>query len=193
MKGRAFESSGENSSVMAAIGSLGVMLTKLYTEAMFFRREQPKKLSFREHVDLLRKAGFNTQELPNGRVKITKHGVAGIIGDTDAHQPEIERAGILIGDEIATLLSRGYQMFLETPSGHRAPARADQLTNLHEFEADVKDALGLMDLYNTSLGTTSRKHMYDRVFRRDTGDQPKPWEKKDNRFVPPDTKGSYRT
>lgn len=160
---------------------------------MFFRRERPKVLNFQERLDLLRQAGFATQQLPDGRVKIAKHGVGAIVGETGESQTEIERAGILVGEQIATLLNRGYQMFLETPGGHRFPARADQLKNLHEFEADLKDALGLLDLYNTSLGTTSRKHMYDRVYRRDTGEQPKPWEKKDNRIVPPDTKGSYRT
>jgi hypothetical protein len=84
-------------------------------------------------------------------------------------------------------------MFLETPGGTRIPATAEQLKALHAFEADVKDALGLIDLYNTSLGTTSRKHMYDRVYKRDIGEQPQPWVRRDNRFVPPDTKGSYRT
>ncbi|MCU1293244.1 MAG: hypothetical protein JWP08_2094, partial [Bryobacterales bacterium] len=65
---------------------------------------------------------------------------------------------------------------------------AEQLRQLHEFEEDVKDAFGLTDLYNTSLGTTSRKHMYDRVYKRDLGEQPKPWEKKDHRIVAPHTK-----
>jgi hypothetical protein len=32
--------------------------------------------------------------------------------------------------------------------------------------------------------------MYDRVTKRDTGKQPKPWEKKQTRFVAPETKGS---
>jgi hypothetical protein len=173
-------------------GQLGCHLSKLYTEAMIFRRERPRVLSFSERLDLLRETGFATESLPDGRVRITKHGVGAIIGDTNLQHPEIERAGVLIGSEIATLLNRGYQMFLETPSGKRVPALADQLKALHEFESDVKDALGLVDLYNTSLGTTSRKHIYDRVFQRDTGDQPKPWEGKNNRFVPPDTKGSYR-
>jgi len=61
------------------------------------------------------------------------------------------------------LLNRGYQMFIETPSGKRLPAIADQLNALHEFEDDVKEALDLVNLYNTSLGTTSRKHNYDRL------------------------------
>jgi hypothetical protein len=80
-----------------------------------------------------------------------------------------------VGTEIATLLSGGYQMFLETPSGRRLPATAKQLKALHEFEEDVKEALGLESFYNTSLGTISRKHMYDRVKGRDQGIH-KPWQ-----------------
>ena len=160
---------------------------------MFFRRARPKISTFAEHVDVLKQAGFTTEELPDGRVRLSKHGVGAIIGDEGKNQLGIEKAGVLIDSEVATLLNAGYQMFLETPGGTRIPATADQLKALHAFEADVKDALGLIDLYNTSLGTTSRKHMYDRVHKRDIGEQPRPWVRKDNRFVPPDTKGSYRT
>jgi len=157
---------------------------------MFFRREQPKIPTFSERVELLKRAGFNTETQPDGRVKITKRGVAAIVGDEGKNQPGIEKAGVLVGSEIATLLFAGYQMFLETPSGRRIPATAPQLKALHEFEDDVKDALGLVNLYNTSLGTTTPKHLYDRVYKRDAGQQPKPWAKKEHRIVPPDTKGS---
>jgi hypothetical protein len=160
---------------------------------MFFRRQRPKIPNFAERVELLKQAGFTAENLPDGRVKVSKHGVAAIIGDERRNQPDIEKAGILIGSEIATLLNAGYQMFLETPSGRRLPATAEQLKSLHAFEADLKEALDLVDLYNTSLGTTSRKHMYDRVYKRDTGEQPMPWLRKDNRFSTPDTKGSYRS
>lgn len=136
---------------------------------MFFRREKPKIPTFQERVDLLRKAGFAAQSLPDGRFRMTKHGVAAVIGDEGRNHPDIEKAGILVGDEIATLLSGGYQMFLEAPSGRRLPATAKELRALHEFEEDVKEALGLESLYNTSLGTTSRKHMYDRLKGRDQG------------------------
>jgi hypothetical protein len=155
---------------------------------MFFRRDRPKIPTFQERIDLLRNAGFGIQNQPDGRVKITKHGVGAIVGDEGRNQPDIEKAGVLIGSEVATLLSRGYQMFLETPSGKRLPAQAEQLKALHEFEDDVKEALGLVNLYNTSLGTTTPKHMYDRVFQRDTGKQPKPWARKQHRITPPNTK-----
>ena len=157
---------------------------------MFFRRERPRIPSFAERLELLKKAGFGAENQPDGRVKIVKHGIGAFIGDEGKNQPEIEKAGVLVGSEICTLLSAGYQMFLESPSGKRFPATAEQLKALHQFEDDVKDALGLVNLYNTSLGTTTPKHMYDRVYKRDTGQQPKPWEKKEHRIVPPDTKGS---
>src|ERR1700761_351390 len=156
---------------------------------MFFR-PRLKIPTFSERVALLKNAGFLTDNLTDGRVKITKKGVGAIVGDEGKNQPRMERAGILVGSEIATLLNGGYQMFLETTSGRRFPATADPLKALHEFEEDVRAALGMVDLYNTSLGTTSPKHMYDRVFQRDAGRQPKPWEKKEHRIVPPDTKGS---
>ncbi len=149
-----------------------------YTERMFFRTAKVKVPTFQERVDLLKQAGFGAENLPDGRVKIIKHGVAAVIGDAGKNQPEIDKAGIVVGNEIAVLLSGGYQMFLETPSGKRLPATATELKALHSFEEDVKEALGLVSLYNTSLGTTSAKHMYDRVTKRDFGQQPKPWEKK---------------
>lgn len=161
-----------------------------YTEGMFFRRQRPKTPTFAERVELLKQAEFSTETLPDGRVKIVKNGVAAMVGDEGKNQPQFERAGLLVGSDIATLLNRGYQMFLETPDGRRIPATATELKALHEFEEDVRAALGMVDLYNTALGTTSPKHEYDRVFKRDTGHQPKPWEAREHRVVPPDTKGS---
>jgi len=157
---------------------------------MFFRRERPKIPTFSERVELLRKAGFTTERLRDGCVEVAKGGVAAVIGDEKQGQPAIEQAGLVVGDEIGVLVNHGYQMFLETPSGKRVPAMAEQLKALHEFEDDVKEALDLVNLYNTSLGTTSRSHMYDRVNKRDSGQQPKPWEKKAHEIVPPATKDS---
>jgi hypothetical protein len=146
---------------------------------MFFRRNLPKETLFSERIDRLRTAGFTLETLADGRVKAVKHGVAAIIGDEGANQPDIERAGIVAGNEIATLLSGGYQMFLVTPSGKKMAAQADQLKALHQFEDDAKEALGVTNLYNTSLGTVSRSHAYDRVegYSKPT---PRPWDKRAN-------------
>ena len=175
---------------MAAIGILGSSTMRFYTKAMFFRRKTPKVTTFQDRVDILTKAGFATIARPDGRILISKGGIGAVIGDEGQGHPGIEKAGVLMGSEVATLLNRGYQMFLETPGGKRVPAMAEQLRALHQFEDDVKDALDLTNLYNTSLGTTSSSHMYDRVNKRDTGQQPKPWEKKDHRIKGPETKDS---
>jgi hypothetical protein len=153
---------------------------------MFFRRERPKPVTFNDRIELLKKAGFATAPMSDGRILVSKHGVGAVIGDEEKGQTGIERAGILIGSQIAVILNAGYQMFLQTPDGKRYPATADQLHALHEFEDDVKEALNLTNLYNTSLGTTSRLHLYDRVQARDLARQPKPWEKKDNRYKVPE-------
>ncbi len=116
---------------------------------MFFRRERPRIPAFAERVDLLSRAGFATSKLPDGRVKVIKQDIAAIVGDEGKGQISIERAGLLVGDEVGVLLSGGYKMFFETPSGKRVPAMAEQLRALHQFEDDVKDALGLTNLYNT--------------------------------------------
>ena len=159
---------------------------------MFFRKDRPKIPSFSERVDLLRQAGFATENLADGRVRITKRGIGAVIGDEGKNQPQIESAGILVGGDIAVLVAGGYQEFIELPNGRRLPATSEQLKALHDFEEDVKEALGLFSLYNTSLGTTSRKHIYDRVYKRDSGRQPRPWEKKENRAVAPETKASLQ-
>jgi hypothetical protein len=130
---------------------------------MSFRRPRPHIPSFSERVERLKQAGFSAENLSDGRVRIAKHGIAAVIDDQ-----AMEKAGVLLGGEIGVLLNRGYQMFLETPSGKRFPATADQLKALHEFEDDVKEALDLVNLYNTSLGTTSRKHNYDRLVKQRT-------------------------
>jgi hypothetical protein len=145
---------------------------------MFFRREVIKLPTFSERIDKLKKAAFTVETTADGRAKIIKHGVAAVIGDEGKGHAMIEKSGVLMNGELATLLSGGYQMFLITPSGKRYPAQAEQLKALHEFEMDVKEALDLTDLYNTSLGTTSRNHVYDRVANRENGGQTKPWMKK---------------
>lgn len=145
---------------------------------MFFRREVVKVPTFSERVDALKKAGFKVETAADGRAKVSKHGVAVLIGDEGKGQTSIEKSGVVINGEICTLLSTGYQMFLASPSGKRYPAQAEQLKALHEFEMDIKDALGLVDLYNTSLGTTTRNHVYDRVKDREVNRHPRPWDTK---------------
>jgi hypothetical protein len=128
---------------------------------MLFRRHQVKAQTFEERLEALRAAGFDTAPEPDGRVRVSRDGCAARIDSG----PRIERAGWLVGGEIAALIDGGYQKFWRTSSGS-VPARAEQLKALHEFEEDLREGLGLESYYNTSLGTINDLHNYDRLAGR---------------------------
>lgn len=144
---------------------------------MFFRREKAKVVSFEEYVRKLEDAGFAIKRQGSGVRAIRGYCAADLRSGTSG-EPEITRRGILLGDEIAVLVSRGFQMTLETDSGKTAAAQAPQLKALHAFQEDLRETLGLESYYNQSLGTVSTRHQYDRVEERDNPHTPKPWEKK---------------
>jgi hypothetical protein len=143
---------------------------------MFFRRQKPKVDTFNERIEHLKPYGIAVQN-EGGRVKASRNGIAAMITDVAADRPHIDRAGLLIANEIGALVNGGYQQYWLAPGGKRVPAQAAQLKELHEFEEDLKESLGLSSLYNTSLGTISALHLYDRVEERDdTVHPPKPWQ-----------------
>ena len=88
----------------------------------------------------------------------------------------VERAGLLMGDEVGALVDGGFQKFFQTPGGKRQPALASQLKALHDFEEDLREALGQESLYNEALGTVSTYYLYDRVKGRDQGVPKRAWE-----------------
>jgi hypothetical protein len=128
---------------------------------MWFRKRQPKVTTFEERLEALRASGFETLPEPGGRVKVSRAGCAAILDSG----PRIERAGWLVGGEIAELVDGGYQKFWRA-GGRDVPALAEQLKALHEFEEDLREGLGLESYYNTSLGTTNDLHLYDRLAGR---------------------------
>lgn len=143
---------------------------------MFFRREKPKVNTFQELIEQLKPYGIAVQN-EGGRVKASRNGIAAMITDMPGDRPHIDKAGLIVCGEIGLLVNGGYQQYWLTPSGKRVPAQAEHLKELHAFEEDLKEALGLSSLYNTSLGTISALHLYDRVEERDdTVQPPKPWE-----------------
>ena len=144
---------------------------------MFFRREKPHEPTFAERLAALKTCGFSSTSLDSKRAQVTRDGIAAVIEDRPAGRPHVNKAGLLIGGDIALLVNRGYQMFWRTPAGKQAPALASHLKALHSFEEDLKEGLGLTSLYNESPGTTSDLHLYDRVEDRDQGVH-KPWEGK---------------
>jgi hypothetical protein len=146
---------------------------------MFFRNQKPHQWTFEERIGNLKQFRFEVKIQSAGALVI-RDGCGAMIhdlsGDLGNGQVRVGKAGVLVGAEIANLVSRGYQMFLRTPSGKEIPALADQLKKLHAFDEDLREGLGLTSLYNLSLGTTSDDHLYDRVEDRDAPHHPRPWE-----------------
>lgn len=133
---------------------------------MFFRNQKPRKYSFDDRLEELRKAGFTVQT-DGSQARVSKLGCAAAIRDGGDEPVLIGKAGVVVGDEIGLLEDGGYQKFFRTPKGRRIPALAEHLKALHNFQEDLGEGLGLTSLYNQSLGTTFNKHMYDRVEGRD--------------------------
>jgi len=145
-------------------------------EHMFFRRERLKTPTFSERLDMLRKAGFAIAPQPSGVVRASRDGCAIDLAEDGGGVRVPGPAGIAMGDEIGALVDGGFQKFFRTPSGKEKPALADELKALHEFEEDLKEALGQESYYNESLGTTSTYYLYDRVKDRDRGVPKRVWE-----------------
>ena len=145
---------------------------------MFFRREKPRELTFEDRIAGLKQFGFESVRQSVDRVRVTRAGCGAIVESLGGGKVGIGKAGVLMGDEIAMLVSRGFQMFLRTPSGREAPALASHLKSLHAFDEDLREGLGLTSLYNLSLGTTSDEHLYDRIVDRDRGATAHAWDKK---------------
>jgi hypothetical protein len=135
---------------------------------MFFRRVKPHVDTFDEYVVKLKKSGFDAQSLGDGRLRVVRDGFAAIVtvSDLPTHR-HVKEEGLLMGDEIGVLVNGGYQQFFATVSGKRRAALADQLKALHAFDEDLREAVGILSLYNEGLGTTSERHMYDRVQGRE--------------------------
>jgi hypothetical protein len=142
---------------------------------MFFRREQPKNPTFADRLESLRKAGFTTAPQPGGAVRASRSNCAVDLREENT-SVDAGVAGMAIGSEIGALVDGGFQKFFRTPSGKSRPALADELKALHEFEEDLKEALGQESYYNQSLGTVSKFYLYDRVKDRDRGVPKRVWE-----------------
>jgi hypothetical protein len=144
---------------------------------MFFRRERPKHLTFDDHMNAARAAGFRAESVAGGKTRIERNGVAAIFeAGPDGIPQATERAGVVMGKEIGTLTDGGFQKFFTTPSGKRKPALAEELKEIHNFQEDLREALNLVTLYNEALGTVSNLYLYDRVEDRDFGKHKKPWQ-----------------
>jgi hypothetical protein len=143
---------------------------------MFFRRERPKNPSFNERLDKVRGAGFTVAPPSAGTVRVSRDGIAADLEEDNGGVQIVSRAGVEMNGEIGALIDGGYQKLFRTPSGKQRPALAQDLKAIHDFEEDLKEALGEQSYYNESLGTVSTYYIYDRVANRDQGVPKRAWE-----------------
>uniref|UniRef100_E6PYT1 Uncharacterized protein n=1 Tax=mine drainage metagenome TaxID=410659 RepID=E6PYT1_9ZZZZ len=143
-----------------------------------------KASSVGEIAEALRAHGFEVTEALDG-LRVNKYGCAAVLyphagttmdtaGTVLAYR---ERPGAWIAGEIARLLDRGYQKFLQV-NRYELPATAEQLRSIHQFTEELTLVTGGISLYNESLGTTSDVYQYDRVKGREVsaGAATRPWE-----------------
>ncbi len=148
--------------------------------------EKPYEIQPREYdeaVQWLRDHQFDLQEAPGAanRIFLRKYNCSAAVQKAqDGKASVFAWPGYVIGNEISKLINRGYQQFLKTTKNEFA-ATDDKLRALHDFTEEFKQALGLPNLYNESLGTVSENYVYDRVNGREgpIGERvERPWEKK---------------
>ncbi len=141
-----------------------------------------KTRSFDEAVTWFRDHGFDVLEAPGAttRVFLKKYHCSAAIEKTaDGGVKIFAYPGYLMSGEISKLIDHGYQKVLKT-SKAEYPATAEHLKALHDFSEELKKGLGMISLYNESLGTVSEAYVYDRVRDRDLpeAERPtRPWQK----------------
>jgi hypothetical protein len=142
---------------------------------MFFRRERPKEITFEDRLENLKQYNFSVAP-SDGRYFVSR-GPVGAVIENGPNGPRVtERAGRIIGTEIGALVDGGFQKYFLTPTKRKIAATAQDLRDIHAFQEDLREGLGLVSLYNESLGTTSTRYLYDRVKDRDHGVPRRPWE-----------------
>jgi hypothetical protein len=144
---------------------------------MFFRRAHLHTPTFTEHLEKLKSAGF-TVEPPSGRKALVhRNGFAALLEEAGSGQVRVVESGLHIGNEIAVLTDIGFQKIFAADSGKKTAALAEHLQALHAFGEDLRETIGVVSLYNESLGTTNERHLYDRVVDRDEGVPKRPWQR----------------
>ena len=128
--------------------------------------------NFDQTLEALRAHGFDVAPWAEaaGGVLVTKYGAGAVLAAAaDKAAPVVAFAvhpGVLVGGRVACLLDRGHQKFIQTPQSE-LPATASQLHAIHRFSEELMQLTGDIDLYNTSLGTTSDLYLYDRLKGRE--------------------------
>lgn len=137
------------------------------------RRPAPPTLAAAQQQ--LTTLGFTITALRDGKVLARKLGCAAILEENNRAAAIAVPPGRVVGGELARLVDRGYQKFFKT-ADTQVPALPDQMADLARFENELRYACGIPSLYNEALGSVSDRYIYDRIWFRDQGRQPRPWE-----------------
>jgi hypothetical protein len=125
---------------------------------------------FEQILETLRAHSFSVAPFAAvaGGVLVSKHGAGAVlVAAKDAPAALAVCPGIVVKGEVARLLDRGYQKFIQS-SQSELPASATQLQAIHQFSEELKQLTGATSLYNESLGTTSDLYQYDRLQGRES-------------------------
>lgn len=144
---------------------------------MFFRREKPHVPNFDERLQTLSQLEIKSSRKGNDQVAVMRGVCAALVRRTGEGSYQIDPIGVVVGNEIGELVDGGNQKYWLTPGGKKEAATAEQLRELHSFDEDLKEGLGITSLYNEGLGTINSLHLYDRVKDRDKGEPRRAWEK----------------
>jgi hypothetical protein len=135
--------------------------------------------NFDQTLEILRGNGFEVTPYAGveGGYLVAKSGAAAILAAFGAETTYVVAPGAFVGGQVARLLDRGYQKFLQT-ANFELPATAGQLSAIHAFGEELRLLVGAASFYNEALGSTSDLYRYDRLkgHAEPASALPRPWE-----------------
>lgn len=132
-----------------------------YVNTLF---DQPQVESLSAKGFLVRSSG--------GVVRIEKHNCGAELRKTPEGRYQMTIIPtVMMQGQFTRLWDAGYQKFLLGTEGKKYPIRVDQLTDMRNFNEELRTALGIPTYYNEALGSTCQFTVYDRVKGR-AGDVP---------------------
>jgi hypothetical protein len=132
-----------------------------YVNTLF---DQPQVESLAAKGFLVRSSG--------GVVRIEKHNCGAELRKTPEGRFQMTIIPtVMMQGQFTRLWDAGYQKFLLNAEGKKYPIRVDQLSDMRNFNEELRTALGVPTYYNEALGSTCQFTVYDRVKGR-PGDVP---------------------